>query len=217
MSIPSHTDEPAGPPPGGRAGSKLMKAAAAAAAAAALLFGAQAIAGGNASTSTADAASGTPARPFAGRPGLPGFGADVTGDTLSKLKQAVAARYPGTVERAMKLPDGSYVVHVIGSNGQESHVHVAKDFKVLGADRGGPGRFGGRGFGAAVTGATLSRLKAAVAAKYPGTVERAMKLPDGSYEVHVIRSNGQEVHVQVSKDFAVTGAERGGPPPCSPS
>jgi hypothetical protein len=169
MSIPSHTDEPEGPPPGDRAGSKLMKAAAAAAAAVALVFGAKAIASGNASTSSADAATGTPARPFGGYgmpgpgrgfgagqgaprgggfPGRdgdghmggppPGFGAAVTGDTLSKLKDAVSGRYPGTVERAMKLPDGSYVVHVIGSNGAETHVHVSKDFKVLGADRGGP-------------------------------------------------------------------------------
>jgi hypothetical protein len=130
----------------------LMKTLAAAAAAAALVFGAQAIAGGNASTSTADAASGTPGRPFGGHemPGAPprGFGADVTGETLSKLKDAVSPRYPGTVERAMKLPDGSYVVHVIAANGTETHVHVSKAFKVLGADQGGPRPGGARPRGA---------------------------------------------------------------------
>jgi hypothetical protein len=67
-----------------------------------------------------------------------------------------------------------------------------------------------------VTGATLAKLKSAVAARYPGTVERAVKLPDGSYAVHVIRSSGQEVHVLVSRDFKVTGTEQrdfgGGPP-----
>jgi hypothetical protein len=144
MSDSSHTDGPQGPPPSGRAGSKLMKAGAAAATAAALVFGANAIAGGNASTSTADAASGAPARPFGGRPDMPGFGSDLTGATLTRLKAAVADRYPGTVERAMKLPDGSYVVDVIGSSGRETHVHVSKGFTVLGADQGGPGRFGGR-------------------------------------------------------------------------
>jgi hypothetical protein len=61
-----------------------------------------------------------------------------------------------------------------------------------------------------VTGATLAKLKAVATAKYPGTVERTMKLPDGSYEVHVIQSNGQEVHVLVSRRFTVTGTERGG-------
>jgi hypothetical protein len=76
--------------------------------------------------------------------------------------------------------------------------------------QGGPGMF------APVTGATLAKLKAAATAKYPGTVERAVKLPDGSYEVHVVRSGGQEVHVLVSRDFKVTGTERrdfrGAPP-----
>ena len=76
--------------------------------------------------------------------------------------------------------------------------------------QGGPGMF------SPVTGATLAKLKSAVTAQYPGTVERAVKLPDGSYEVHVIRSGGQEVHVLVSRDFKVTGTAqrdfRGAPP-----
>jgi hypothetical protein len=75
---------------------------------------------------------------------------------------------------------------------------------------------GGSGAFAPVTGATLAKLKSAVAAQYPGTVERAVKLPGGAYEVHVIRSSGQEVHVLVSREFTVTGTERrdfrGGPP-----
>ena len=69
------------------------------------------------------------------------------------------------------------------------------------------------GMGTAVTGATLTKLKAVATAKYPGTVERAMKLSDGSYEVHVIQSGGKgEVHVLVSKAFAITGTQKGGPP-----
>jgi hypothetical protein len=36
----------------------------------------------------------------------------------------------------MKLDDGSYVVHVITSNG-EYHVAVSKDFEVTGAQPGG--------------------------------------------------------------------------------
>jgi hypothetical protein len=69
------------------------------------------------------------------------------------------------------------------------------------------------GMGTAVTGETLAKLKAAATAKYPGTVEHAMKLPDGSYVVHVIQSSGKgEVHVLVSKAFKVTGVQKGGPP-----
>jgi hypothetical protein len=55
------------------------------------------------------------------------------------------------------------------------------------------------------------KAKAAALAKYPGTVERVMQLPDGSYIVHVLRSSGGEVHVKVSKAFAVTGLEQGPP------
>jgi hypothetical protein len=68
------------------------------------------------------------------------------------------------------------------------------------------------GMGTAVTGTTLDKLEKAATAKYPGTVERAMQLDDGSYVVHVMRSSGGEVHVLVSKDFQVTGTEQGGPP-----
>jgi hypothetical protein len=65
--------------------------------------------------------------------------------------------------------------------------------------------------GTAVTGATLTKLKQVVTAKYPGTVERAMKLSDGTYAVDVKRSSG-EVHVRVGQDFAITGTMTGGPP-----
>ena len=68
------------------------------------------------------------------------------------------------------------------------------------------------GLGKTVTGAAADKAKAAALAKYPGTVERGMQLPDGSYEVHVITTSGSEVHVQVSKAFAVTGTQQGGPP-----
>ena len=50
------------------------------------------------------------------------------------------------------------------------------------------------------------------------TVERAMKLADGSYEVHVIRSGGAgEVHVLVTKDFKVTGTSQGPPAGAPPA
>jgi hypothetical protein len=70
--------------------------------------------------------------------------------------------------------------------------------------------------GNTVTGASADKAKAAALGKYPGTVERVMKLPDGSYVVHVIRGSGGEVHVKVSKAFTVTGLEQG-PPGGAPS
>lgn len=76
---------------------------------------------------------------------------------------------------------------------------------------------GGRGFGTPVTGDTLTKLKSVVTAKYAGaSVEQAMKLQDGSYEVHVIQSSGTEVHVLVSAAFKITGTEQGGGPGGTP-
>jgi hypothetical protein len=151
----------------------------------------------------------------------PGFGQPVTGAAADKVKAAVLARYKGTIERIDKLPDGSYLAHVITSNG-EVHVAVSKDFKITGTAQGGRPGAGPQGFGGDVTGAAAAKAKAAALAKYPGTVERVMKLPDGSYVVHVLRSSGGEVHVRVSKDFVVTGTEQGlpggsGQPQAAPS
>jgi hypothetical protein len=72
------------------------------------------------------------------------------------------------------------------------------------------------GLGTPVTGASADKAKAAALAKYPGTAERVMKLSDGSYVVHVITSSGGEVHVKVSKAFAVTGTETGPPAGAAP-
>jgi hypothetical protein len=90
-----------------------------------------------------------------------------------------------------------------------------------GAGRGGPGG----GFTPA-TGPDAAKAKAAALKKYPGTVEGVMKLPDGSYVVHVLRPSG-EVHVLVDGNFTVKGVDQrpmgppgfrgrggqGGPPP----
>jgi hypothetical protein len=77
----------------------------------------------------------------------PGFGSPASGAAASKARAAALAKYKGTVERVMKLDDGSYEVHVIASNG-EYHVAVSKDFKVTGAQQGGPGAGGSPGTGA---------------------------------------------------------------------
>ena len=135
-----------------------VKYAVAGVAAVGLALGAYAIGNsnsGNANSGTANASQpgqalrgGAP--PQGGRV-PPGFGARVTGAAAEKAKAAALARYKGTVEQVVKLPDGTYVVHVLSASG-EYHVHVSKDFKVTGADQRGPGGPGGAP-GAAAPGA----------------------------------------------------------------
>jgi hypothetical protein len=149
--------------------SKPMRYVAAGVAAVALAFGAYAVGNSNSSNSSNGVANASGAAPAAngqqqvpqggqvprngqGPPG--GFGTPVSGATAKKVEAAALARYNGSVEQVMKLDDGSYVVHVITSNG-EYHVAVSKDFKVTGAQQGGPGA-GGAGVpgGAAPSGSS---------------------------------------------------------------
>jgi hypothetical protein len=67
--------------------------------------------------------------------GGPGMGTAVTGATADKVEKAALASYPGTIERIEQLPDGSYVAHVIQSNGGgEIHVLVDENFAVQGKE-----------------------------------------------------------------------------------
>jgi hypothetical protein len=62
------------------------------------------------------------------------------------------------------------------------------------------------GSGTIITGAAANKAKAAALAKYPGgTVNRVLKLSNGSYAVHMIKISWPH-HVFVSKNFKVTGA-----------
>ena len=64
----------------------------------------------------------------------PGTGTIITGAAADKAKAAaLAANYKGTVNRVLKLSDGSYVVHVIATSGPH-HVFVSKTFKVTGSE-----------------------------------------------------------------------------------
>jgi hypothetical protein len=135
--------------------SKPLRYAVAGIAAVALAFGAFAIGSSNSGSGNGVANASRPFAPGqmpgndqlppggASRNGLrpPGFGTPVTGATANKVAAAALARYKGTVERVVKLPDGSYVAHVMSSSG-EYHVAVSKDFKVTGARQGGPGAGG---------------------------------------------------------------------------
>ena len=62
------------------------------------------------------------------------------------------------------------------------------------------------GTGTIITGAAANKAKAVALAKYPGgTVNRVLKLSDGSYAVHMIKISWPH-HVFVNKNFKVTGA-----------
>src|SRR6266540_6262946 len=125
-----HVDDSA-PPAGTRprgAGPRLTRAIAGVAAVAVLVLGARAIGASSSSTTSQTTNSGTPMSQGT-RQMPPGMGPVVTGSTLTKLKAVATAKYPGTVEGALQQSDGSYVVHVIQSNGSgEVHVLVSKAF-----------------------------------------------------------------------------------------
>lgn len=62
------------------------------------------------------------------------------------------------------------------------------------------------GSGTIITGTAADKAKAVALAKYPGgTVNRVLKLSDGSYTVHMIKISWPH-HVFASTSFEVTGA-----------
>jgi hypothetical protein len=64
-----------------------------------------------------------------------------------------------------------------------------------------------------LTGSTAAKVRAAALAKYPdATIQRVETDSDGVYEAHIVTSGGQELIVQVGKDFAVTGTDTMGGP-----
>ena len=92
-------------------------------------------------------------------------------------------------------------------------------YGVPGGDRDGDGH-GPRGGGdpskaqnpdeKLLTGTTRAKVLAAVKEKYrTATVQRVETDSDGVYEAHVVTKAGDEVSVQVGKDFAVTGTQTG--------
>jgi hypothetical protein len=126
---------------------KLTRSLAAGAAAIAVAVGGFAIGNSN----SGDNASGTTNAPRAAGPALtpqsdqltpvsgqipkgwsPGSGTIITGAAADKVKAAaLATKYPGTVNRVLKLSDGSYVAHLLGTSGPH-HVFVNQAFKVTG-------------------------------------------------------------------------------------
>ena len=64
-----------------------------------------------------------------------------------------------------------------------------------------------------LAGTTATKVKAAALAKYPNaTVQRVETDSDGVYEAHIVTSDGQQLIVQVGRNFAVTGTDSFGGP-----
>lgn len=133
----------------------ILKAAAGVVALAAVAVGASTISRGSNDSATAATPAaagsgyGSPYGPPPGRMGrFRGGPPQVTGAAADKVKAAALDKYPGAkIERIDRLPDGTYVAHVIKPDGSELHVAVNKQFEVTGlATRPapGPGGPGGR-------------------------------------------------------------------------
>jgi hypothetical protein len=121
---------------------KLTKFVAAGAAAVAVAAVGVAIGNSSASDDASDTANAAQAAELGQAPGpggqvpqnwQPGMGTIITGAAADKAKAvALAAGYEGTVNRVVKLSDGSYNVHMFGTSGPH-HVFVSEDFEVTGA------------------------------------------------------------------------------------
>jgi hypothetical protein len=122
-----------------------------------------------------------------------------------KLTRSIAV---GTAAIAVAI--GAYeIVNSSSSNGASGTANAATPLAQPGQNQ----RIVGQvpqgwhsGSGTIITGAAANKAKAAAVAKYPGgTVNRVLKLSDGSYAVHMIKISWPH-HVFVTKNFKVTGA-----------
>jgi hypothetical protein len=187
---------------------KFRKLAASIAALAALALGGAAIAGAADKPSSSQPPQGRPQRDA------------LSGATAAKVKAAALAKVPGaTVLRteAGGPYNSAYHAHVRTASGAERVVLVNASFKATAvqADRGPGGRGpGGHGGGPGrgekpLTGDTKTKVEAAVKAKYAGaTIVRTETNGDSAapYESHIKTSDGKDLEVLVSKDFAVVNA-----------
>jgi hypothetical protein len=121
-----------------------------------------------------------------------------------KLTRFVAA---GAAAVAVAI-GGVAIGNSSSSNGASGGAHAAQAAAPGQAPRSGQVPQNWRpGMGMIITGAAADKAKAAaLAAKYAGTVNRVLKLSDGSYAVHMFATSGPH-HVFVNKDFMVTGAQ----------
>ena len=110
---------------------------------------------------------------------------------------------------AIAVPIGAYAIVNSGSNNGAAGSANAASLAQPGPNQRVVGQVPQNwrpGTGTIITGAAANKAKAAALAKYPGgTVNRVLKLSDGSYAVHMIKISWPH-HVFVGKNFKVTGA-----------
>jgi hypothetical protein len=88
----------------------------------------------NGASTPAAVAAPSPAQAPVGAPAgwRAGTGTIITGAAADKATAAAVAKYPeGTINRVLKLSDGSYAVHRIGVS-TAHHIFVSEAFKVTG-------------------------------------------------------------------------------------
>lgn len=162
---------------------------------------------------------------------------ELSGATAAKVKAAVLAKLPGATVERMSAEDvragtgAAYEAHVRRSDGSPAEVLLDKSYRVTAVRSGGFGRGGRHGTAEReLTGATASKVKAAVLAKVPGaTVERmsaedAAESTGAAYEAHLTRSDGTHAEALLDKNFKVISTRSapagkghfGGPPPGAP-
>jgi hypothetical protein len=121
-----------------------------------------------------------------------------------KLTKSIAI---GTAAIAVAI--GAYAIVNPGSSNGASGSANAAPFAPSGPNQRAVGQIPQgwhSGSGTIITGAAANKAKAVALAAYPGgTVNRVLKLSDGSYAVHMIKISWPH-HVFVSTNFEVTGA-----------
>jgi hypothetical protein len=197
----------------------IKKSAVTVAALGALGLGGAALAGAADNTATTTTPQSRPAREP--RPAL-------ASDVAAKVKAAALAKVPGATVLATEAGgpySTPYHAHIKTSGGTRQVVLVDASFAATavqadnGRGPGGGGRGdhdgnrgpGGRGPNETVlTGDTKTKVEAAVKARYPNaTIVRTETNGDSRapYESHITTSDGKELEVLVSKDFAIVAAE----------
>lgn len=175
-----------------------------------------------ASSTPSASASAQPGQQDEGTPGVrgdrqgrpaPHAHTAVTGDELTKVSDAVKAKYTGAeITSVEKDPDGSYDVRAT-KDGQSVMFETSADLATItegkgpdGQGKGGHGKGGHGGRDTPVTGDEAQKVIDAVQAKESGTtITEVQKDPDNSYDAMGTK-DGKRVAFDVSSDLGTITA-----------
>jgi uncharacterized membrane protein YkoI len=143
---------------------------------------------------------------------------ELTGDTATKVQEAVLAANAGaTVDRMETEGDGSaaYEAHITRTDGTHATVKLDANFTITATETGGKGGHGHGGQGGnetELTGDAASKVQEAVLAANAGaTVDRMETEGDGTavYEAHITKTDGTHATVKLDANFTITATETG--------